>query len=1142
MAIFTHLHVHSQYSLLDGAGSLERLVAKAQEHQMQALALTDHGNMYGAMHFFELAKKKGIKPIIGCEFYCVEDRFDRTDRKRYHLILLAKDEKGYQNLSKLSSLSFIEGFFYKPRIDKEILRQYHEGIICSTACMGSQINQAILRGEEALAEQYFLELYEIFQDDLYLELQRFNNESQETCNQFLLKLSAKYNVKVIATNDVHYVNQEEAVAHDILLCIQTGKDYDDPNRMRFTSDTFYLKSTEEMLQAFSDIPEAVYNTKEIVDKCWEPNLHRNVILPHYQIPENYTSQAQYLEFLTWDGAKARYGEKIPANVEERLRYELDMIKKMGFEGYFLIVWDYIHAAKKLGVSVGPGRGSVTGSLVAYCIGITNINSLTYGLFFERFLNPERVSMPDIDVDFDDDGRDKVIEYVKNKYGVEQVAHLVTFSTMAAKVAIKDVARVLGLPFEQSNKLTKLLPNKIDYSLAEMIQMTPDLKSLYDKENSLEHKILKIASVLEGCKRQTGLHACGIIIAPGKLIDYIPVKNDKETDLLVTQYEGSLIEHAGMLKMDFLGLKTLTIIKNTLKMIKKNHDVDVDVDNIPLDDEKTFQLFQRGDTVGVFQFESEGMRQSLAKLKPTCIEDIIAMNALYRPGPMQFIPDFIERKHGRQAIHYPHPSLKPILQNTYGIIVYQEQVMKVAQVLAGYSLGQADILRKAMGKKKPEEMARQKDSFVKGCFETNNIDEDSAIHLFETIEKFAQYGFNKAHAAAYSVIAFQTAYLKAHYPSEYMAALLTSEQNDISKLGFYMEECKKMGLKVKGPNVNESEYDFDVNQEGEILYGLGGVKGLGFSVVNNILETRKQHGPFKDVFDFAEAIELKTVNKKSLESLTLSGAFDCFPNTHRRQYLYTDVDTSFIEKLIEYTGKLKEEKAAVKNSLFGDVENFTFSAKKPELPICEPYTELEMLELEKEYVGFYLSGHPLNLYKDEIKNFCSASTKNLLDENKKHNSFAGIISRLSMRLSKKSNAPFVMFTVEDFDGEINLVAFGEVYETHRDKLKEGALMYFVGEIVKREGTLDFRIKNIIPLADLGKTMCKNIKLHIDARQLSGAFIKELKDIVKQNEGNTLLSLEVQDGDTKKEYMSLYRVNVNDNFLQLISKYGRYELLR
>lgn len=1142
MDSFTHLHVHTQYSLLDGAGSVERLIKKAKDQQMNALAITDHGNMYGAMHFYEQAKKSGIKPLLGCEFYCVEDRFDRTDRNRYHLIIIAKNAQGYQNLSKLSSLSFIDGFFYKPRIDKKILREYHEGLICSSACMGSQINQAFLRGEEELAEKYLLELYDIFKDDFYLELQRFNSDKQESCNQFLLRLARKYNIKIIATNDVHYVNREEAIAHDILLCIQTGKDFNDPTRMRFTADTFYLKSTEEMLEAFHDLPKAVFNTQEIVDKCWEPDLHRDIIFPNYKIPENFYSQAQYLETLTWSGAQRRFEGKIPKKAEDRLRYELDMIHKMGFDGYFLIVLDYIQAAKDLDVSVGPGRGSVNGSLVAYCIGITEVNPLIYGLFFERFLNPERISMPDIDVDFEDNGRDKVIEYVKNKYGREQVAHLVTFGTMAAKVAIKDVARVLGLPFEQSNKLTKLVPNKIDGSLAETIKIVPELKALYDKKDSLEHKILKIASVLEGCKRQTGLHACGIIIAPGDLTNYIPVKKDKETDLFVTQYEGALIEHAGMLKMDFLGLKTLTIIKNTIKMIKKNHNVDIDINSISLDDEETLKLFQRGDTIGVFQFESEGMRQSLFKLQPSCLEDIIAMNALYRPGPMQFIPDFIERKHGTQPIHYPHPSLKPILQKTYGIIIYQEQVMQVAQMLAGYTLGQADILRKAMGKKKPEEMAKQKEIFIKGCKETNNIESDNAIAIFETLEKFAQYGFNKAHAAAYSIIAFQTGYLKAHYPVEYMAAVLTNEQNEITQLGFYTDECKRMGIKILGPNVNESSYDFDVNENGEIVYGLGGVKGLGLSVVTNILQTREKHGKFRDIFDFVESIELKTVNKKSLESLTLSGAFDCFADIHRRQYMYVDRDISFIEKLIIYAGKLKEEKDNLKNSLFCDLTDYNFSSKQPKIPQCEPYSALEKMELEKEYVGLYLSGHPLNLFEQEIKTFCTATTKNLFEENKKNKSIAGIVTKATTRLSKKNNKTFIMFTIEDFEGEANLIAFGQIYNDCKELLKVGSLIYMVGEIVKREDVTDFKIKSLIPLEEVRKTMCKNLKLYIDLKNLTEEFISELKSIIKDNEGNTLLSVEVFSDDMKKEYMSIYKINVNEKFLQLISKYGRYELLR
>ena len=1078
---FTHLHVHTQYSLLDGAASVERLIKKAVNSNMNSLAITDHGNMYGIVQFVEIANKNGIKPIIGCEFYVANDRFDRTNRARYHQILLAKNEIGYKNLCKLSSLSFIEGYYYKPRIDKELLKQYHDGIIATSACMASQINQTFLSGDEKIAEQYFQEMHDLFGDDYYLEIQRFNNLEQEKCNQFLLKLAKKYNVKIIATNDVHYVNQEESVAHDILLCIQTGSDYNDPNRMHFCSDTFYLKSPQEMMESFNDIPESLYNTQEIVEKCWEPHLERDVLLPQYEVPDQFNSQSEYLEYLTWNGAKKRFNT-ITREEGERIRYELEMIHKMGFDGYFLIVQDYIDAAKKMDVVIGPGRGSIAGSLVAYCIGITEVNPLTYGLFFERFLNPERVSMPDIDVDFEDNGREKVIEYVVKKYTKEQVAHLVTFSTMAAKVAIKDVARVLGMSFEKSNKLTKLVPFKITGSLADMCQDVPELKALYDNKDSLEHKILKIASVLEGCKRQTGIHACGIIIAPTKLTDCIPVKADKDCDLLITQYEGSLIEHVGMLKMDFLGLKTLTIIKNTLRLIREHHSIDIDINNIPLDDKETLNLFCDGNTIGVFQFESNGMRQWLSKLKPDRFEDIIAMNALYRPGPIQFIDDFIKRKHGKQKIEYPHPLLEDILKNTYGIMVYQEQVMQVAQIIAGYSLGQADILRKAMGKKKPEEMAKQKKVFIEGCLKKNNIKESESTAIFDMMEKFAQYGFNKAHATAYSVIAFQTAYLKTHYPVEFMTASMINAKTDTGALTPLIQDCHKMKIKLRGPSVNDSNYDFDVNDNGEICYGLAGIKGVGDAAANCIIETRHKHGAFRDIFDFVETVNLRTINKKTLESLALSGAFDCLNSGNRRQYVYIEDDCSFIEKLVEYGSRLNDNKEELKNTLFDGLFDYGMSLKRPEISHCIEYPQLDLLNFEKEYVGFYISSHPLEQYRKCMEKYITMTSNDIQNEeikkdieecdgNNKKNILGGIVTKNTIRLSK-NNTQYMVVTLEDFYGDITFSIFGNTFNTCKDMLKIGECVFVIGYIEPKYNDPDkneFRCNNVILMKDAMKRM-------------------------------------------------------------------------
>ena len=803
-----------------------------------------------------------------------------------------------------------------------------------------------------------------------------------------------------------------------------------------------------------------------------------MLLPKYDVPEEFRSQQNYLEYLTYEGAKRRFG-KLTTEIDIRLKYELATINKMGFEGYFLIVQDYINAAKDMDVAVGPGRGSVVGSLIAYCLGITELNPMEYGLFFERFLNPERISMPDIDIDFEDNGREKVLNYVVNKYGRERVAHLITYSTMAAKVAIKDVARVLGMPFSESNKLTKLIPFKLPApTLAETIQLIPELKALYEKKGSLEQKILENAAVLEGCKRQTGIHACGVIIAPDDLINCLPIKADKDSELLITQYEGSLVEHVGMLKMDFLGLKTLTIIKNTIKLIKKHHNIDIDINKIDLNDKRVLSTFALGNTIGVFQFESEGMRAWLKKLQPDCIEDLIAMNALFRPGPMQFIDDFIKRKHGQQKIEYPHPLLEDILKNTYGIIVYQEQVMQVAQVIAGYSLGQADILRKAMGKKKPEEMAKQKKVFIEGCLKTHNIEEKQATDIFSMMETFAQYGFNKAHAAAYSVIAYQTAFLKTYYPKEFMVASLINAQINIESLTPLIQDCQRMKIKIKGPSVNESNYDFDINENGEICYGLAGVKGVGDAAAKCIIETRKNHGKFKDIFDFVENVDLRTINKKTLEALALSGGLDCLNSGCRRQYLYVEKDLSFIERLIVYVGELKRAKEEIQNSLFGEMyEDNSFSTPKPQLPDCKEYPHMELLSYEKNFVGFYISGHPLEIYRKYIEHYCNCNSRILntkiedLEDtiNYEKTIIAGIITKVNMKLTK-NDTQYAIVTIEDFEGELNFSLFGKSFTDNKNLLNIGEIIFCIGHVENKyndPNKNEFKCNRIFKMLDIVK---------------------------------------------------------------------------
>ena len=1127
MPEFNHLHCHTQYSLLDGASSISGMMEKAKNDGMRAVALTDHGNMFGAFKFVAEASKYNLKPIVGCEFYLVDDRhkkqFSKEDKdNRYHQLMLAKNAQGYKNLAKLTSLGYIEGMYSKwPRIDKQLIEKYHEGIIATSCCLAGEIPQAIKNKGEEAAEELLKWWLDLFGEDFYIELQRHDLPEQVQVNEVLLKFAKKYNVKVIATNDSHYVDQEDAMAHDILLCVNTGelqskpvwkgdgfggKDY----RFGFPNEEFYFKTQAEMNELFKDVPEAIDYTNEIVDKIDHLELKRDILLPNFPLPSGFSDSDEYLKHITYEGAKSskRYGE-LTSEIQERIDHELHIIKTMGFAGYFLITADMINAGRDLGVMIGPGRGSAAGSVVAYAVGITNIDPIKYGLLFERFLNPERISMPDIDTDFDDEGRQKVIDYVVDKYGYNQVAQIITYGTMAAKMSIKDVARVKDLPLAESNVLAKLVPDQPGTTLTKAFKEVPELNDIY-KSTSEQGEVLKLAKKLEGSVRNTGIHAAGVIIAPDDLTEYIPVSTSKDSNLLVTQFDGKVIEDAGMLKMDFLGLKTLTIIKNAISLIKKNRGIDIDIDQIDMEDEKTFELYQRGETIGTFQFESPGMRKYLQVLKPNTLEDLIAMNALYRPGPMDFIPNFIDRKHGKEEVEYPHPLLEGILKNTYGIMVYQEQIMQTAQIMAGYSLGQADLLRRAMGKKKAEEMAKQKEIFVKGAEEKHGIDKKKAEDVFAVMEKFAAYGFNRSHSAAYSVVAYQTAFLKANYPEEYMSSVLTNNQSNIDKITFFIEECKRQGIEVLGPDINESSMNFDVNKEGKIRFGLGAIKGSGEAAVESIVSERNENGPFTDIFNFAERVNLRAVNKKTFESLAMAGAFDTFEGTHRNQLLFDrDGEANLIELAVKYGHNFQQEKDASQQSLFGGKGGMEIP--KPKLPQVEKFTEIEKLKIEKDVVGFYISGHPLDQYQVEFDNFITCPVESI--ENYKNSviHIGGIVVKTIERLTKRGQ-PFGLFTLEDFNGTLDMALFGEDYLKNKHHLVMGNFLYLTGRVEERynqPGVWEFRPKAFNLLSEVREDLSKEIELKIDINSINSFFVEELEKVVMKHHGKRILKLVIYD---------------------------------
>jgi DNA polymerase-3 subunit alpha len=1128
---------------------------KAKADNMPAVAITDHGNMFGVFQFVAEAGKQGVKPIVGCEFYLVNDRHKQVftkelKDKRYHQLFLAKNPEGYQNLVKLCSLGFMEGMYSKyPRIDKELVLKYHKGLIATTCCLGASVPQAILRDGEEAAEKEFKWWLDLFGEDYYIEVQNHFIPEQQTVNEVLLRFAKKYNVKVIASNDSHYLDQKDANAHDILLCINTGEKQATPTykdiegdfdmkgkRFAFYNDQFYFKTTEEMTKLWSHVPEAIDNTNEIVGKVETLKLTKDVMLPNFQIPSTFLSQDDYLEHITMEGAKKRYID-IDQVVEERLRFELHTIRTMGFAGYFLIVADFISAGRDLGVYVGPGRGSAAGSVVAYCLGITNIDPIKYNLLFERFLNPDRKSLPDIDTDFDDEGRQKVIDYVVDKYGKNQVAHIATYGTMAAKMSIKDVSRVLDLPLQESNALAKLVPEKPKITLDRIFNaaLTGD-KSLADKEGlnpeeleqvkelrrikeagGLPATVIENALILEGSVRGTGIHAAGIIIAPSDLTDILPVATSKDVSLLITQYDGSVIENAGVIKMDFLGLKTLSILKEAVRLIKQNHNETIILDDLPLDDKTTYELYQRAETNGTFQFESPGMQKHLRDLKPDQFSDLIAMNALFRPGPMVYIPNYIARKHGREKIEYDLPEMEEYLSDTYGITVYQEQVMLLSQKLANFTKGDADVLRKAMGKKDKATIDKMKGKFMEGGA-ANNHPVDKLDKIWTDWEAFAQYAFNKSHSTCYGLVAYQTGYLKANYPPEFMAAVLSNSLGNIEKITFFMDECKRMGLSLLVPDVNESSRSFAVNKKGQIRFGLGAIKGVGDAAVDAIVEERQKNGEYKDIFDFVSRINVRQVNKKSLESLALAGAFDCFTEVARSHYFAIDSqdNTNFIEKIVRYSSRMAELKAEATASLFGELGAGTGNdIAQPKIPTAEPWSVMEQLKNEKEVVGVYISGHPLDEYKTEIANFCNSNTGQLELRPNVAQTFAGIVTKVNVRTSANGNQ-FMIFTIEDYAGNYEFALFSKDYIQFERFIAQDRLLFINGSYQLKNRHMDqmvFKIQSIELLSEILSDRTKEIKLRLDLNRLTPALLDLLQETLERNKGDKKLTLEVYDEHEK-----------------------------
>ena len=1217
MEDFIHLHVHTYYSILDGQSPVEKLVDKAVANGMRGMAITDHGNMFGVKELFNYCNKingklkdqgkEPFKPIFGCEMYVARrtkaDRVkEKGDAGGYHLIVLAKNYHGYKNLIKLVSRAWVDGFYSKPRTDRADLEKYHEDLIVCSACIAGEVPAKILKGDIPGAREAIEWHKRVFGDDYYLELQRHevkdpnqraNRETfplQQRANKEILKLAKEYGIKVVCTNDCHFVDQENAEAHDHLLCLSTGKELNDPTRMLYSKQEWF-KTREEMNEIFSDVPEALSNTLEILDKVETYSIDHSPIMPFFPIPAEFGTEedtrkrispeelfrefttdengkeimsheeaekkikklggidklyrikfeADYLAKLAYDGAKRLYGEPLSDEVHERVKFELHIMKTMGFPGYFLIVQDFINSAQdELGVMVGPGRGSAAGSVVAYCLGITKIDPIKYDLLFERFLNPDRISLPDIDTDFDDDGRGKVLEWVEDKYGHDKVAHIITYGTMATKNSIKDVARVEKLPLDISNRLCKAIPDKLPdgmkMNLTNAIKCVPELREAEASANPQMANTIKYAKMLEGTVRGTGIHACGTIICRDAISDWVPVstaedKSDPGHKLLATQYDGHVIEETGLIKMDFLGLSTLSIMKETVENIRLTHDgFTLNLDTIPIDDELTYKLYQEGRTIGTFQFESAGMQKYLRELRPTVFEDLIAMNALYRPGPMDYIPSFIARKNGKEPITYDIPCMEKYLKDTYGITVYQEQVMLLSRQLADFTRGESDALRKAMGKKKKAIVDAMKPKFIEGG-KKNGHDPKVLEKIWGDWEKFASYAFNKSHATCYSWVAYQTAYLKAHYPAEFMAGNMSRCLNDITKITKLMSECQAMGIPCLGPDVNESEQKFSANKKGEVRFGLSAIKGMGEAAATNIIAERHKNGQYKDIFDFVQRVNLSAVNRKAMESLALSGGFDSFGIRREQYFAQNAKGDTFVETLLRYGQVYQSEQSSMQNSLFGDMGGVEIQT--PPVPECEPWSTMELLKRERELVGIYLSAHPLDDYAVVLKHMCNLNCSQIGREMDKKAfasieelTFGGIVTSVSQRWTK-TNKPFGIVTIEDFEGQGELALFGEEWTKWQSMLQEEYHVYITAQCVQRfrnnPDAYDMVIKKIEFLSDVKEKSIEKFTVYMEATMFNDAQLTDLETTLKSSDGKVPLYINIHDAKNNTN-IQLYSRNI------------------
>jgi len=1129
-ADFIHLHNHTQYSLLDGACHIDKFLELARELNFPALAITDHGNMFGAIEFYKKARNKGIKPIIGCEVYVApQDRFKKERLPGepdggYHLILLAKNNAGYKNLIKLVSAGYLEGFYRKPRVDKELLRQYSEGLIATSACLQGEISRKIANNDFKKAEEIARQYADMFgQENFYLEIQDHGIDKEKKDKAALTKIARKLGFGLVATNDCHYLHREDHNAHEALLCIQTGKSLDDTDRMSYATDQIYVKSADEMKALFADTPEAIENTLKIAEQCNVDIEIGKLMIPKFDLPKDFDNPEDYVRHLCEEGLKKLYddpGDKI----YERLNYELDVIKKMGFSGYFLIVKDFIDYARSQNIPVGPGRGSAAGSLVSYTLGITTIDPLKYDLLFERFLNPERVSMPDIDIDFSDRGRDKVIDYVTNKYGQDNVSQIITFGTLAARGVVRDVGRVMGIPYAEVDKIAKMIPFKVGQTIAGAMEEEPDIGRLAKTDEKVS-TLLEYSMTLEGLARHTSIHAAGVVIAPEPLVEHVPLfKSNK--DEITTQYDMKGVEDIGLLKMDFLGLRTLTVIADTVQMIKEKHGVDIDLDKVPLDDEKVYELFGNGNTIGIFQFESSGMQDYLKKLHPESLDDLAAMNALYRPGPLDsgVINLYIDRKQGREKIEYLHPDMEPILKNTFGVIVFQEQVLQLASKLAGFSLGKADILRKAMGKKIAKLMAQMKKDFINGCVE-NGISKKMAREIFHQIEKFARYGFNKSHSVGYAYLAYQTAYLKAHYPREFMAALMTSEMGNTDRIIILKEECRNMEIEILPPDINRSYANFNVEGD-SIRFGLAAIKNVGMNAVSKIIEEREANGEFKSIFDFTSRCDLSSINKRTIESMVMAGALDSVGKD--RGLLYASV-----EDAVSFGQSVQIDRLKGQTSLFGEAENNILPNPEPRISEEGSWSRSKVLSMEREALGFYISGHPMEKYRPQLKLFATTNSEKMNDmPDGVQAALGGIITRLKINTDKRGRH-MGFAGVEDFYGSFEAIVFSDPFEKYKKLLINNNMLLFTGRISKREEEKPKLIVNELrPLESLSQNSNLLLKLTVSGRRIKK--VEEIKRILDKFPGEAKVIILLKQNDITMEIATSQQVNPNGELMESLSE--------